>query len=446
MKKHLFSILALLCMTAASAMAQDPSIPVQQEDLSWEFTMPAANKLLMVEYFPSTLTLETNDIAMGTVEVVKESGVAQLTVPESWSGVNDNVTADDLPGFKNMTKEEAMAWTGAPQSGKAILIYHYDGIQSNYISYENGNIAESGDVSSTWSRAYMANPALNEGAKFYYSAAILPEGVTDNGNGTYSVEDGTEVTIKATAAKGNYMDMWLDDQGMEITDGNAEFTDFLWNSSLPQNGTLTLSMGLDDRYVMADFLQAGYVVSVPAHEFVTYYADKTVTLPTMENDIQLYTVSSVGDTEVTLTSAIDVANTETPLLIYNYDGEAKDVLLITNVGTPANIAVANVFHGTLTDRTFTAEEMAGSTYYVCNGKQFVPVKTAGTIAANRCWLQIGSIAEARALNIVIGDEATGITDANATANDADFYDLNGRKVQSLKKGVYISNGKKVVIK
>ena len=92
--------------------------------------------------------------------------------------------------------------------------------------------------------------------------------------------------------------------------------------------------------------------------------------------------------------------------------------------------------------------MAGSTYYVCNGKQFVPVRTAGTIAANRCWLQIGSIAEARALNIVIGDEATGITDATATANDADFYDLNGRKLngEPTRKGVYIQNGRKVVIK
>ena len=56
-------------------------------------------------------------------------------------------------------------------------------------------------------------------------------------------------------------------------------------------------------------------------------------------------------------------------------------------------------------------------------------------------------ANARVINLI--DEATGISVVSGSpANIGTIYDLNGRKLDKMptKKGVYILNGKKVVVK
>ena len=50
------------------------------------------------------------------------------------------------------------------------------------------------------------------------------------------------------------------------------------------------------------------------------------------------------------------------------------------------------------------------------------------------------------VKMIFRDETTGIKDVIVkTAND-DMYDLQGRRIVNPDKGVYIKNGKKVVIK
>ena len=72
--------------------------------------------------------------------------------------------------------------------------------------------------------------------------------------------------------------------------------------------------------------------------------------------------------------------------------------------------------------------------------------------ANKCWLHIASQhAAARAVtrSIVGGNGTTGI-DAieNVTIDNEGWYDLQGRKLQAKpnRKGIYIHNGKKVVVR
>ena len=76
------------------------------------------------------------------------------------------------------------------------------------------------------------------------------------------------------------------------------------------------------------------------------------------------------------------------------------------------------------------------------------MKNALSIGANKCWLEVVN-SNARAISILFGDEeTTGISTAVTTVPaDGDWYDLNGRKVTApTRKGIYIHNGKKVVIK
>ena len=194
----------------------------------------------------------------------------------------------------------------------------------------------------------------------------------------------------------------------------------------------------------------GYEVTIPAGEYATYFKDEALYV---ENEnAQLYTISSVTESEAVLSDAIAVAPANTPLLVYNKSQtETLTFLLIpTTDKTPDNVTAATQFVGTLEATTIPASA-TGADNYALNGYAFVWVKTAIQVGANKCWLHIASQpAAARAMtrSIVGGGDTTGI-DAieNVTIDNEGWYDLNGRKLQSApnRKGIYIHNGRKVVV-
>ena len=183
----------------------------------------------------------------------------------------------------------------------------------------------------------------------------------------------------------------------------------------------------------------GFPVTVASGEYVTYYSDMALTL-------ELYTISAVG-TETATATEITSANAEMPFLIYNGAAAEKTIILIPTDAT-TNQAVAPEFKGTLTGGTIAASTSTKSNYAL-NGKQFVWVKEALPVAANKCWLEISNSANAAPAMTIVFGEVTGIgVIDNGQRTSGDWYDLNGRKLQGrpTKKGVYINNGRKVVIK
>ena len=192
----------------------------------------------------------------------------------------------------------------------------------------------------------------------------------------------------------------------------------------------------------------GYEVTVPAGEYATYYKDEN--LYTEDEDAVLYTIANVTATEAQLSDAIKVAPAETPLLVYNKSEQDKTFLLIPTTENADEVTPAKEFKGSITSGELPASSSTAD-YYALNGKAFVWVKYTIEIGANKCWLQISSQpAAARAMtrSIVGGNGTTGI-DAieNVTIDNEGWYDLQGRKLQSApnRKGIYIHNGRKVVV-
>ena len=198
-------------------------------------------------------------------------------------------------------------------------------------------------------------------------------------------------------------------------------------------------------------LYQGYEVEVAAHGFATYYSDdEALTLEeSFAETAGLYTVASVTATEAQLSDRFDVAPAQTPMLIYNESETAQTVLLIPTT-TEATVGHAAEFKGTAVDLAVTAAEVQSKDYYVLTDQsQFVWVKDAGTIAAHRCWIEVAQSQARAARRIVFGGEATGVTEVKEVieVKDDSFFDLNGRKVAvPNRKGIYIQNGKKVVVK
>ena len=75
---------------------------------------------------------------------------------------------------------------------------------------------------------------------------------------------------------------------------------------------------------------------------------------------------------------------------------------------------------------------------------------SGSIAAGKAYLELPkktTAAEARVLNVVFAGETTGIAEvATAGAENGAIYNLSGQRVSKPANGLYIVNGKKVVIK
>ena len=168
------------------------------------------------------------------------------------------------------------------------------------------------------------------------------------------------------------------------------------------------------------------------------------------DDIKAYIVSafkpSIG--EVTLTRITDVpANTG---IVVKGNADTYSI-----PWGPGETIVSNMLVG-VTENTVLNKEDGDYTNYILAKKNgnlgFYAVADGSTLSAGKAYLplptaQLPSGSGARQMTMIFDDDATGIhqTISNAESNN-NYYDLQGRRVSTPTRGLYIVNGKKVVIK
>lgn len=97
----------------------------------------------------------------------------------------------------------------------------------------------------------------------------------------------------------------------------------------------------------------------------------------------------------------------------------------------------------------TAQE-DGFTYYVLSnnsGIGFYKLNSGNNLAAQKAFLMLKEPVSAPELKFVFGNETTGVADVRGKMADgrSEVFDLQGRRVAQPTKGLYIVNGKKVVL-
>ena len=430
-----------------------------------------------------------------------------------WSSIDGKLLkASELPGFQAVTENQAKSWTGVPSTGKVKLFYEFvaDG-HVKVVIFMNGVYDSSYEENDLRCYDIYEDIAYNGDTKYFYTTGPAPSGpaVTINEakteasfkmpqydvTATYTLKRDLSVETQVTVGddhdaqpryrvqkQGNTfqpvgMDQaqvmalfrvhdQIEDQdlaavqdytvqiyavdiegqptGDAITFQNFTYAPGQYIVKAQGQGNYTGQTTESNIFT----LYQGYEIVVAANEYATYYKDEALYIE--DEDAQLYTITSVTDTEAVLSERSDAMPSNTPMLVYNKSNETKTILLIPCAEPDMDITVAPEFKGTLTGTTIAASTDA-QTNYAFNGKQFVWVKDALEVGPNKAWLEVPTgdfAAGARAINLVFG-ETTKITTTNLTnITNGDWYDLNGRKLQGIptKKGIYIMNGRKVVVK
>ena len=173
--------------------------------------------------------------------------------------------------------------------------------------------------------------------------------------------------------------------------------------------------------------------------------------PTSEaNTCHFYTLQNIGNESVVL-ELIENGTVEAgqPVVIRKKDNTQTDILIknVENaqaVKEPKNTNIGNRLMG-----TFTNMELADDCYFIANNQfrlvsNYKPVASGVKLAAFRAYIQPqeqADVKQAPSLNISVNDKTTGIENTNVIdlLNDAEaeYYDVNGRRIQNLQKGINI---------
>ncbi|MBR1447066.1 MAG: hypothetical protein IJ586_08315, partial [Alloprevotella sp.] len=132
---------------------------------------------------------------------------------------------------------------------------------------------------------------------------------------------------------------------------------------------------------------------------------------------------------------------ETAVMLYSADGAASVEATINDEAAGFSDQNDLVGH-------YLAGNVADALVLGANGGVvgFYTLSATGTLGANRAYIDNSSSSDVRALVLAAG-EATGIsTVATEAAQNGKAYDLAGRRVQNVQNGLYIINGKKVLVK
>ena len=119
--------------------------------------------------------------------------------------------------------------------------------------------------------------------------------------------------------------------------------------------------------------------------------------------------------------------------------------------TTTDMVYSNLLKGVTTATTISPTDGDNTNFILANGSHgvgFYTLSAAGELAAGKAYLQLptASVASVKAINVVFNDEETAIKDVEQSPNVQGIYNLQGQQVNAPRRGLYIINGKKVIIK
>ena len=184
------------------------------------------------------------------------------------------------------------------------------------------------------------------------------------------------------------------------------------------------------------------------NSWVTYCATEDLTVP---EGLSAYVVTSINGSTVQVEELGFIPEGQGVLLNCEEPAYASDGFIAAAYNGAHSELPNNYLEGITTATSVKTLAAEGKSIYVLYNDEFVKTNS-GTIPANRSYLPVGMDVNANArlsISFADDDEITAIeriANSQQLKANGQYYDLQGRKVAQPAKGLYIVNGRKVVVK
>ena len=457
----------------------DVSVNYDSENEEYYFIMPESN----VEVSATlkrvyTITYKVTGVA-DDVRIVDAGSTLDVSAPAEgpaytfagWSTSNDITSTPSFTSAVAVNSDMTLYAIYATQVGGTFYqkVTATNEIEDGeyLIVYEEDNIAFDGSLSTLDAASNIISVTITDGT-------IPSNTTTDASNFTIEASNGY---IKSASGKyigrdSNKNGMDTDDSGLAntitINDGNAVITGaggycLRFNSSTGSgnyrfryySSTSQQPIQLYKKVSQAAIYTLGEkeTVTVSSAGYATYCSNKALDFSKADDGLKAYIVTSDGaTTDYTQVNAVPAS---TGLLLKADEG-TYNVLVVSQGNTDVT---DNKLVGVLANTGINATDNKKTNYVLRKTAQYgvgfykVTAHNDGqadfTVKANSAYLSVALSAGAREFIGLIDDETTAIDGASLKQNTESrkqIFDLQGRRVNNPQQGIYIVNGKKVVIK
>ena len=437
-----------------------------------------ACEIYAVRFVPATYSLTIN-AENGTVtkspdaETYESDTEVTLTATPndgykfvSWSGVNssDGATATvTMNADKNVTatfekKVATTVWNfdqymGNDEiviSGKEKMVKNIDGLYIHINGRSDAERSFKAKVGNTKMAIYNSASSGNASGKSYTAsqadADLMGIAYETPSAGTFSVDvyasaSGRGVDVYSNGTK-------IDGSSTSLETGESETISYTASGIetiyiVPTGGTLYFE---EFRFVPTTAYEVTKTVNISSAGYATFSATQNYDLP---SGLEAYIVSGVNETTATMTKVDEIPACTGVIL----KGAAGEYTLTSKETTSVDVS-SNMLKANIADYALPANDGTNYNYIlVANGASAVFAHTSGTgdLAANKAFLRTTTnvtLPSAPGFTLDFGTGTTGITEIEKSVNAGNeaVFNLNGQRVAQLKKGLYIVNGKKVIIK
>ena len=284
------------------------------------------------------------------------------------------------------------------------------------------------------------------------------------GNALLSYKEGKYMKV---SAKGNAYEMYWDEIGVEtpvaigiqpngdnvysitlgnknqfVNNANAGYRYLHGANNYTDSGTST-SLPTNDGYKWYVEEVTSLPVTISAAKYATFYAPVAVEVP---EGVTAHTVTINGEW-ATLSEALEVIPANTGVVLY------------------ADVKEATTYNLTITENVEAIEDnalrgSAAATYYTTAGTYYALGVVDGEVGfykdafnnsrfqnnSHKAYLYVEGTQNAASYSFRFEGGTTAIENVEVESASNVIYDLAGRKVNAVERGIYIINGKKVLVK
>ncbi|MBR1683012.1 MAG: Ig-like domain-containing protein [Bacteroidaceae bacterium] len=193
-----------------------------------------------------------------------------------------------------------------------------------------------------------------------------------------------------------------------------------------------------NNFTLTRYEQAEATMKISDAQYATFVAPFDVAIPA---EVTAFTVDGVNGSTLNMTEVTTTIPANTPVVLYKESTLASTTFYGKAIeGTPTEGLLTGVY---------TATPAPAGTYVLQNNDSKVGFYQVAegeqpTVGANRAYLTAPAQGGVKAF--FFDDTATAIQNVFDGVAAGEVYDLAGRKLQKLQKGVNIVNGKKVIVK